>query len=311
MFYLEVLMREFCEYCSEDFTHHFYNCMVSKNTNTRTEYIGYINLLCNYLCKDFQDITYEDASKYLNYMNSKRIDGKLTRRTITVRLACYNTVALYLEEKCEDYRNPFSKLVRPEVRQEFDANRIPSMEELDLLFSEAQKDPQDFLVLALATRVGLSAANILRLTTKSIVKDTSDGSISLHFEPKSGFSKDTYVRLPEDVRDILVSYIEYKNYDDSDEHPLFINKWKRPLTIQNVDQLIKRLTDKCGLEDYTLKDFRNRAILEMVNAGASMEEMSEYTGLKRLRLEKFFENKSLVSRACPAELVNYRLINAL
>lgn len=299
-------MREFVDLCSEEFKQYFYNYSAGKNNNTRNEYVSYINMLCEYSGKDFLDITTEDAQNYLNYMNNKRSDGKLTRKTITVRLACYNTMAQYIDDKADEYSNPFSKLSRPTVKDEFDPNRIPTMSDLDKLMGEAKKDPQDFLILSLASRVGLSATSILHLTTKSIILDGED--VFLHFEPKDDFSRDSYIKLPEDVKEVLKLYIASKNLNLEEKSSLFKNRWGNPLSIQNVDQLVKRLTSKCGLEEYTLKDFRNRAILEMANAGASKEQLEDYTGLKAMRLEKFFLNKSLVSGTCPAELVNYRII---
>ncbi len=298
-------MRAFSNICSEAFKQHFYNFSASKNNATRNEYISYINMLCNHLKKDFLSVDFDDARKYLDHMNNKRADGKLNKKTIAVRLACYNSIAQYIEDKSSTYNNPFSRLPRPEVRNEFDPNRIPSMEDLDKLFSEAKKDSQDFLILALATRVGLSASSILRIDTQNIMDDGKD--IYIHFEPKSDFNSDSYIKLPEDVRDILKMHIEQKHIDLKENSSLFKNRRGNPLSIQNVDQLIKRLVTKCNLTEYTLKDFRNRAIMEMAKAGASMEQLENYTGLKSLRLEKFFLNKSLINGTCPAELVNYRL----
>lgn len=299
-------MREFCEYCSEEFEQLFFNFSAPKNNNTRNEYISYVNLLCKYIGKDFLDIGFDDARKYLDYMNSERSNGKLTKKTVCVRLSCYNTLAQHIEEHSDDYKNPFSRLARPEVSHEFDPNRIPTMEELDSLFSEAKKDTQHFLILALASRVGLSATSVLNIHTDNIVRNGED--VYIHFEPKGDFDKDSYVKLPEDVKEVLELYVKSKNIDLASREPLFKNKWGNPLTLKNVDQLVKKIARKCGLEEYTLKDFRNRALLDMANSGVSMEKLSEYTGLKSMRLEKFFLNVGLVSDDCPAELVNYRLI---
>ena len=304
-------MRAFCQYCSDEFTQYFYDFTFPKNANTKNEYISYVNLLCNFLEKDFLDITVSDAQRFLDFMNNKRSDGKLDRKTISVRLASYNTIASYISDRSDDYSNPFSRLIRPTVKSDFDPSMIPSLEELDMLFSEAKKEPQDFLILALATRCALSASSILQLDTKSIVFDGDE--IQLHMKSGGDFDRDSFILLPEDVRDILKDFLEKKFVDTSVKAPLFKNKWGNALSIQNVDQLIKRLATRCGLEKYTLKDFRNSAIYDMVESGASVDDIMSYTGLKTQRLEMFFKNKSLVKsrdkKACPPELVNIRIIN--
>ena len=299
-------MKEFSDFCSDEFQQYFYNFTAPKNTSTRYEYVSYVNMLCNYLGKDFLDITSDDALKFLNHMNSRRSDGKLKRKTIVVRLACYNAMAQYIEDKLDGYHNPFSKLQRPEVKSEFDPDKIPTMGELDLLFSEAKKDPKDFLILALAARAGLSASKILQLTTKSIWRDGN--STFLRIESSDGFGDAYDIRLPKDVRDVMDFYISKLDIDLSKREPLFKNKWGNALSIQNVDQLIKRLTSKCDLSEYTLKDFRNRAYLEMAKSGSSIESFMQYTGLESMQTEKFYKYKELVGKDCPSELVNYRLI---
>lgn len=304
-------LREFNQYCSKEFKDYFYNYSFSKNKNTKNEYISYINILCGYLEKDFLNITPDDAQRFLNYMNSKRADGKLNKKTINVRLACYNGLAMYILDKRKNYYNPFSKLTRHVVKNELDLDNVPSYEELDAILTEAKKDPKDYAILALATRCALAASEILRLDTKSVIRD-GDKNIQLHIKSSSDFENDTFILLPDDVRDIVNNYIDKYSIDLDKKSPLFLNQRKNPMSIQNVDQLVKKLTSKCNLEQYTLKDFRASAIADMINAGATMEEVSQYTGLKFQRLEMFYKNLSAIKnsdkRVCPPGLVNFRLV---
>ena len=303
-------MREFSQYCSEDFKQYFHDFSFSKNANTRNEYISYINILCGFLEKDFLEITPADAQRFHSYMDNKRNDGNLHRKTINVRLACYNQVAMYIADRRDGYRNPFSRLIRLSVKNDFDPNNVPTFEELDRLFTEARKDPKDFLILSLATRCALSASDILRLETSSII--VNGDKVQLHIKSSSDFDGEMFILLPDDVKDILKDYLSKMCISLDSKVPLFTNKWKNPMTIQNVDQLIKRLTTKCNLERYTLKDFRARAIADMVSSGASMDEISEYTGLKFQRLEMFYRNLTsdscVVEKICPPNLVNFRLV---
>jgi len=299
-----VKYREFSEVCSEEFKRYFYNCVVGKQKRTVDEYISYINIICNSIGKDFIEISDVDAEKHFQFLRTKLSEGNLTRKTYGVRLSCYRTVASYIEDKNADYKSPFSKIIRPDVNSEFNPNRIPSLIELDNLFSAIGNDRQTYLIVALATRVGLSTSSILSLTPESIFED--DGRVILHFEPKTDFKKDSYIQLPEDVAALMLNYIGDVSVKAGSS--IFKNAHGNDMTLKNVDSAVKKYVKRCGLNDYTLKDFRNRAILEMAHAGASIQSLSDYTGLQALRLESFIKNKDLVSGNCPAELVNYRLV---
>ncbi len=297
-------MRDFSEFCSEEFKDYFFNCMQGKERRTIDEYISYVSMICNKYLKDFLDLTQDDVESYFYYLNSKLADGKITRKTIGTRLSCYRTLAQFISEKDETYHSPFTRIIRPQTKADFDPNKIPTMRELDLIMSEAKSDPQLFLILSLATRVGLSSSSILSLRYNSVMRER--GHVYLFFAAKSDFKQDSFIQMPEDVAELIVNYCG-DNLGASDS-VIFRNKYKNPLSLVNLDRAVAKVIKKCGLDGYTLKDFRNRAILEMAQAGASPESLSGYTGLSPTRLESFITNKDLVSGTCPADLVNYRLI---
>ena len=297
--------REFTEICSDEFKEYFFGCMQSKNKRTVDEYISYINIICKSLGKDFMDITADDAQRHFASLASKLADGKLTRKTVCVRLSCYRTVAMYIEERESAYRNAFAKIIRPEVNADFDPSRIPTLADLDDLFTSIGNDRQTYLIVALASRVGLSTTSILSLTPSSVLNE--NGKTYLHFPPKSEFKKDSFIQLPEDVAELMNNYLKCIAVKDNSDR-IFKNSRGNNLTLKNLDVAVKKYVTKAGLNEYTMKDFRNRAILEMGLHGASISSLSDYTGLQPLRLESFIKNKDLVEGNCPAELVNYRLI---
>jgi site-specific recombinase XerD len=159
--------------------------------------------------------------------------------------------------------------------------------------------------LALASRTGLSSSDILSITQTNIFNENNHTYI--HFEPKNDFKKDIYLELPDDVATLMEQYVKGLNLLEKNEC-IFKNSAGAAMSLQNLDNTLKKLFKKCGLEKYTLKDFRNRAVLEMAKMGASKEEISEYTGLSYLRVDSFIKNKELIKDNCPANLVNYRLI---
>ena len=301
-------MSKFCEYCSDKFIGLMDDCSYSfKNSRTYAEYVNYINMLCNYLERDFIDIDHDNANRFMTYMYNRRSAGKLSRGTIYVRLHCYKVVAEFLEEHIDGYESPFRKIRFPDKPSDnINPKRIPSMQELDRFMSVVKSDPMYSVIYALATRVGLSATSILNIRIGDISREEyGDGNVVtfLRLDGK-GFNKERYIALPRDVSKLMEAYLSVVVPVDG---AIWFNEHKRPLTLKNLDSATKRFVTSAGIGHYTMKDFRSRAILELVKAGNDLETIKEYTGLSHMRVNTFASARSLVSRACPAELVNYEL----
>ena len=138
-------MRELYEHISDDFKNVFYMFTCgNKYKRTYDEYIGSLNMLCNYLQKDFLDITVADAQKYMNTLYNSYHDGTLSRKTISSRFACYRAIGNYIEENelIEGYDNPYNKLRRVEKPDDgLNPKKIPSLEELDKIMTKAKSEP--------------------------------------------------------------------------------------------------------------------------------------------------------------------------
>lgn len=298
-----------CLYYSESFLQIFKEYLAGiHNSRTAYEYQGYVILLCNYCEKDFLDIAREDVISFFHYMEGKRQNGTLSGKTVCVRLSCYRTLALYIQQNHQEleYKNPFLDIKKPDINDEIRVINMPSMEELDVVMSIAKETPMYYCILALATRTALSASNIVRLTFRNIkiIEEQTVLQISQGTKRKEDF----FVRLPEDVEIILNDYINMLDTEIIDrEGHLFYNKYKHALTIKNLDDGIARILKKSGLEKkYTMKDFRTRAVLEYAKAGATEHEIADYTGLGELRIRSFYRAANKVAD-CPANLVNYSL----
>lgn len=303
-------MRAFSEYCSDEFKDYFrkYACSVRKS-RTADEYISYINLLCGFLQKDFLDISEHDARQYMDYMYGRYHQGELSRKTICVRLSCYKSIGRFLADAMDGYENPFEYIRRPDKSDDsLNPNRIPSLSELDQFMSVVKDDPMYFAIYALATRVGLSASAILKLRDTDVMKETYDDDVTseklLLRLDGNGLDEDRYIVLPDDVAKILLSYMSIREAPDAF---LFHNQHKHPLTLKNLDSATGRFVQKCGLQRYTMKDFRSRALLELVKAGADLDSIRDYTGLSYMRINTLVRSRYLVDRKCPADLVNYEL----
>lgn len=279
---------------------------VSNNPRTKAEYFGYIRVLCNnVLYKDFLDITEKDAKRAFSTFRRKMREEKLSIRTIKVRLSCYNSFSKFIEEEYPEYGfvNPFEEIEKPFLTDEVSSKNIPSLEEIDKILTTVKKNRMYYLIIAMTMRTGIAPSKLLNLTNSSVF--TEEDRVCIYVPDKME-KKTVTMTLPDDIGKLLVEYMELIEEQDFEGH-LFYNKYGNALTLKNLDTTIKRIIKKAGIEnDYTIKDLRSRAILDMLHAGADEKDVANYVGIQGIRLRQFSNAKGIV-RGCPADLVNFQL----
>lgn len=302
-------MARTSEFLSEEFLQYFGRYAATlKNERTVAEYQSAVSLLCDYAKKDFLAITELDADNYFHYLTKRVIEGSLKNTTLNGRLYILKQVASYIVETFPqaNYKNPFL-LVQPErgIKNNIKPSSIPSLSEIDLFLSHVDS-PMYYLIFCMAFRIALSAQDILSLKLSIVQK--FDDNYCLHYPSKNRFTPDRVIVLPKDIEELLVNYISNMSYVDEKGH-LFYNKHHNPLTPRNLDAYFERTLKDSGIETkYTLKDFRSRGILDMVNAAiksdADLSSVGSYVGIKDLRLNTYVSANTIVGD-CPANLVNF------
>lgn len=274
---------------------------------TRVEYKNAIKLLCEkLLMKDFFDITDMDAEQLFTKFTEKIYEDKLTYKTVCFRLSVYNSFAKFIMRVYPEleFHNPFRNIQRPVIVDKVSPARTPSLTELDRIMTIAKETPMYYLILALVTRCGLTATNIVRLTKNNIFSENN--KMGLYIPHPENENKTLSIILPEDVKEIFEEYLSLLKYEDKQKH-IFYNKHKRALTLKNLSDNVGNIVKTADVEfDYSLKDMRSRAILDLVESGADEETVQQYMCLGPMRTRQFFEAKGM-SMGCPVELVNYRL----
>jgi len=281
------------------------------SSRTAKEYTGAVRALCAYLRKDFLEITPKDAGVFFDYMKKRVQCESLTVTTYNNRLYCYKNLALYIIANYPDivFENPFLLIESIPYEISIKASRVPSLEEIDIMLSTCLENPMCYLIFSLAFRASLSSSDIVALKL-SYIKQI-DNCVTLVFPADASHKDVRKVALPEDVSVLLLNYVNAMSYTDSAGH-LFYNKYGNPLTLRNLDALVKKLIQKSGISSkYTLKDFRTRAILDMVQASvgdeAALDKVSDYVNIGQLRLNQYI-NARYLAKNCPANLVNLRVV---
>lgn len=302
---------------SQYFSETFIDCFLRFSHSLRSkrsvqEYLGSCRIICDYLHKDFLEITETDADQFFQYMRQRIQEGSLKLTTLNGRLSVYNAVSKFISESSPElgFENPFYCQMRYDYTAAIRPSTIPSLKEIDSVMEAAKEEsPMYYLILSLAFRVALSATDIVSLKTSDL--QVIDDRMTIVFPSRKQFSPDRVIPLPEDVSCLLEDYISALSYKDEIGH-LFYNKFKNPLTVRNLDSMIAKLVKKSGLQNkYTLKDFRSRAILDMLKASMQNDvppqSVANYVGIKDLRLNSYVSAKNIVEE-CPADLVNLRVM---
>lgn len=299
-------MRAPSEYFSTDFMNRIWPAfrLEIKSAGTATEYFSVLCGISDYLQMDFLSISTEDALRYIGYLRERYHNGNLAIRTINMRIAVLRKMGSFIVERglVKGYSDPFITINQEPVDDSVPVTRFPSIREFDAILSAAKNDDRMYLILALAGRVGLNASKIIKLHRNHLVE--IEGRLCICLRAKNVLEKDQVIVLPEDVRNLVVHYIETHPSSDG---LLFHNKHGRPLSLRNLDAAIAGILSASGVENnYTIKDFRTRAIIDLKNAGVSDSTVCEYVGISALRVSAFSKAAGIVGD-CPADLVNFSL----
>jgi len=268
---------------------------------TKTEYWKIIGAVCKDVGKDFPDITEENAASWQRNMADRVRRGELAMPTLKLRISCCDNFAAYLESTGVIAENPFAQLDRPVVDDTPFSDKIPRAIECDSILAAAEGEGMDmFLIIALVLRMGLTNGDICELKTGN-VKHFED-NVVIYFYSDSGQKR--YLVVPDDLKDMLSNFHKFVTTEY-----LFANRKGQQLSSPALMKRVRKVMAKAGVS-YSLKDLRNRAIYQMVGAGADTAEIAQYANITMQRVHTFEESPlaaSAMLHSCPANLSHLKI----
>ena len=152
---------------------------------------------------------------------------------------------------------------------------IEELKDIQSIKKMLSDNPRDLLLFTIGINNGLRAGDLLQLKVKN-VKYLKLGESTTIRERKTG--KDNVLVINKVVFKALKNYLEELNPDDEDF--LFASrKGKRPLTVQSVNALIKKLTKEINLNNqknygaHTLR--KTFGYIQRTKYGVSWEILAE------------------------------------
>lgn len=272
---------------------------------TASEYFGNVCRICDYIAKDFLELTEDDVEKYFSHLYSRYRDGDLSRKTINVRLSTYNSLSQYICDTFPElnFNSPFKNQKLAEFDSNVSVSSVPSLKEMDIILSAAKDNPMFYLIFSLACRVAMPASRILSINRNNM--HIEGDMVVLSFS--TDYGEPFFIKLPSDVSQLLLSYINTHPSLDGSGH-VFFNKRGRHLTLLNLEVGAKKIFDSCNLAGhYTLNSLKARAIVDMRKAGVQEVDIAKYAGLSASRVSTYKLAASMIVD-CPADLVNFKII---
>lgn len=233
-----------------------------------------------------------DARKYSNHLASRIENGSFSKTTFVTRISSYRKMEEFLrdtygEDICERCWN---KIQMPAL--DSSVSKIPSVEDIDELLELARSEGQMWYVaISLVFKCALTASELVELRRKNLIREHDDLFIYIAENKRTTHFQETrYVKVPDDMKKILSDYLSTIPIDSE---VLFFNKAKRPISIKNIDDALKRMYADSN-KRYTIKDIRARGILEMLSSSNDPSKVGEYVGLSTLRMRSFIEAAGLI-----------------
>ena len=261
-----------------------------KSEQSQKEYFYIINAFCNYCEKDYLVAAADDFKNYFDSMDTAAAIGNISYKTICTRYAVMINFSAYIVSHADDYGvnsfvNYMVKVKKPGVSINIKSKSIPTLEQLDRIYTAAQTDYAMYCIISLVNKCALTVEQICKLRLQSFIMD-SEMNCGILFPYQ--YSADKYIKLPDDVRDILNEYVNEVRNSSTDF--FFCNAKGGQLTPRVLQNRMKRIVNAAAGDEewnFSLQDIRNLSVVLMLKGGAAADDVATYIGINSKWMQKF------------------------
>jgi len=277
-----------------------------KSEKSRKEYYYIIRGFCDYCGKDYLKAGVEDFKLYFESMKTAAKNGEKSHKTIGKVYSVLSNFSAYIVSNAENYGitgfyNHLMKIAKPEISHNITIQNIPSMEQLDKIYTAAQNDALMYCVIALVNKCALTVDQICNLQMRSFIMD-SENNCGMIFPYQ--YSADRYIKLPDDVRDILNDYVAIAREAKGDY--LFCNKRGGQITPRVLQNRMQMVVERAAGEEewkFSLQDIRNMSAVLMLKGGGEADEVADYIGIQTQWMQRY--DRAVVEFAeAPCDYIN-------
>lgn len=254
------------------------------------------------------DVAAIDAEAYYQAMLTRQHDHTLSSYTVSVRIKICSDFYAWLRDSEYIDTNPFSHISVPVLEDRPFTEKVPTASEIDDALAAAEEMGEDaYLALCLVVRMALTDTDIRTLKKDCVIEH--EGVVAFRFFDEDGKTPDRYVTVPEDLKAAVLEYVS----KCSTEY-MFPSNRKKQYSVKGLERRNEKIMMAAGLKGkYSMKDFRTRAILQMLYDGADEREVCRYANLSMRRIHSYQASPlmgSMMLASCPANVSRLKIVGA-
>ena len=276
------MMRQPSQYMStttvmlwEKFIEHF------RNPKTRETYFGDINEFLEMTEKDFLLLQNSDVKAYYQEMKKRVEHQEIRSKTLEKKLKELHAFADFILKQKKEYEIPssfqdyfYTYLIY--FDKEDSVKEVFPIEDLDKMLKAAEEEYMAYTILVLFYRIGLLSTDICSLKPNDFIE--KEGHLYLILRQK----KDV-VYIPKDVKEILRKYEQVREENEF----YFFNGRGNPLNTMYLHRMMRRITQKAGVPDYSAMDLRSAYAGTLYAYGAKDDQVADQIRITQMHVKRY------------------------
>lgn len=267
----------------------FYSWMDAreKSYTTMQNYINHVVEFMNFCTNGKNDkefykkVTDDQIERYMYFIRRKNINGKEVEVGDSARASKWssiNTFFKFLSQKKYITNNPMLLTERPRIRTK---NTVTYMtkEEIESVFKRITKEARpmvknrDFCIVAMGLGTGLRVSAIVNINVEDI--DFVTNTIKVIEKGR----KVREIKFAENLRNLLLVWLKDRElfFDGEKDGPLFISQKKNRLSVDSVEELVKKYTNHLP-KKITPHKLRSSAAMNLYGAGVDILTIASVLG---------------------------------
>ncbi len=259
----------------ERFTHHF------RNVKTSETYFGDLNEFLDMIQKDFLAIQQQDAEQYYQTMKKRVESQEIRSKTLEKKLKELHAFADFILHQKNDYEIPdsfqdyfYSYLIY--FDKEDRVKDVFPIEDLDKMLRAAEEEYMTYTILVLFYRMGLLSTDVCAIKPGDFVEKEGQRYLILREKKEVAY-------IPQDVTEILKRYEEVRE----DHEYYFFNGRGNPLNTMYLHRMMRRITKKAGVSDYSAMDLRSAYAGTLYAYGAKDDQVADQIRITQMHIKRY------------------------
>ena len=267
----------------------FYNWMDArdKSYTTMDNYINHAAEFMEFYTKGknnnkfYESVTEDHIEKFMNYIRRKNVNGQEIEVGDEIRAAKWsslNTFFKFLSQRKYISSNPMLLTERPKIKTKHTITYM-TPDEITSVFEKIKMDARkvdknrDMCIMAIGLGTGLRVSAIVNIN----VEDIDFRANTIKVIEKGRKTKE--VKFSDNIRNILVAWLKDREvyFNGGSDGPLFISQKKNRLSVDSVQNIVKKYTKHLP-KKITPHKLRSSAAMNLHGAGVDVLTIASLLG---------------------------------